>query len=705
MFFKKRKKVYAFWIAEAPRIRKRKVLCLYIPLSMSCLLSIVLITTFLFYFIYKIPSIDDFQRYKLPLASKVYSDDRELIGEFFLEKRIFVPLSKFPKHLKEAVISVEDSRFYSHGGIDLFGILRAFYSNIKAGEVIEGGSTITQQLVRSLFFNREKKLSRKIKEILLAIKLERKISKDEILELYLNQIYFGHGAYGIEAASQTYFGKSVDEIDLQESALLAGLPQAPSAYSPFINPKKAFKRRNHVLKRMMMEKKISSSEFKIIEKYPLGLNVRNEKKIGNYFIEYVRQQLEEKYKNSLLYKGGLHIYTTLNKEMQENAEDALREGLLKLDKRQRMLNIVNGDSSVPEVEGSLLAYNPKTGYIKALVGGFDFNRSKFNRAIQAKRQPGSAFKPILYLAALDNGFTPADIIIDSPIVHVNLDTHRNWKPNNYNRMFSGKTTLRNALAFSRNVISVKLLERIGIDRVIEYAKILGIKSPLTRNLSLALGTSEVSLLELTSSFGVFASGGFKAEPIPIKYILDRDGKILDVFEIKKKRVISEETAYLMTSMLEEVVKNGTGRNARSIKRPIAGKTGTTNNFMDSWFIGFTPNLVAGVWVGFDEPRSLGPHETGSKTALPIFVKFMKKSLKDVPIQNFSPPNDVTFVKIDKETGLLATKDCPNENVIFEVFKKGTAPTKYCDIHSKIKGNFLHTDFIRITGRSLSNNIH
>ncbi|HUU50484.1 MAG TPA: PBP1A family penicillin-binding protein [Nitrospinota bacterium] len=705
MFFKKRKKVYAFWISETPRIRKRKVLCLYIPLSISGILSIFLITAFLFYFIFKIPSIEDFQSYKLPLASKVYSDDGELIGEFFLEKRIFVPLSKVPRHFKEAIISVEDTRFYSHRGIDLLGILRAFYSNIKAGEVVEGGSTITQQLVRSLFFNREKKLSRKIKEILLAIKLERKISKDKILELYLNQIYFGHGAYGIEAASQAYFGKSVDEIDLQESALLAGLPQAPSAYSPFINPKKAFKRRNHVLKRMMMEKKISSSDFKITEKSPLGLNVRNERKVGNYFIEYVRQQLEEKYKNSLLYKGGLHIYTTLNKEMQENAEDALREGLLKLDKRQRMLNIVNGDNSVPEAEGSLLACEPKTGYIKALVGGFDFNRSKFNRAIQAKRQPGSAFKPILYLAALDNGFTPADIIIDSPIVHVNLDTQRNWKPNNYNRMFSGKTTLRNALAFSRNVISVKLLERVGIDRVIEYAKILGIKSPLTRNLSLALGTSEVSLLELTSSFGVFASGGFKAEPIPIKYILDRDGKILDVFEIKKKRVISEETAYLMTSMLEEVVKNGTGRNARSIKRPIAGKTGTTDNFMDSWFIGFTPNLVAGVWVGFDEPRSLGPQETGSKTALPIFVKFMKKSLKDVPIQNFSPPNDVTFVKIDKETGQLATKDCPTKNVIFEVFKKGTEPTRYCDIHSKSKGNFLQTDFIRITDQSLSDSIH
>ena len=620
----------------------------------------------------------------------MYSEKDELIGEFFLERRAYVPLSKVPRYLKEAIISVEDSRFYDHSGIDLFGISRAFWKNIKAKEIVEGGSTITQQLSRSLFLNNEKKFSRKIKEILLAIKLERNISKDEILELYLNQVYFGRGAYGIEAAAQTYFGKSVADLDLQESATLAGLPQAPSAYSPIRYPGRALKRRNHVLKRMMAEERISASQYEIAEQLPLRLHTQNEKRLGSYFIEYVRQQLEDRYKNSLVYKGGLHIHTTLDVDMQRNAEDAMRQGLLDLDKRQKYFKIVNRDNPTPEVEGAVMALEPGTGYIKALVGGFDFERSKFNRAVQAKRQPGSAFKPILYLAALDSGFTPADVIIDSPIVHVNLANHTSWKPNNYNRMFSGKTTLRRALASSRNVISIKLMEKIGIDRVVEYAKLMGIESPLYKNLSLALGTSEVSLMELISAYAVFPSGGFRSEPLSIKYVQDRDGKILDVFEIQKKRVISKETAYLMTSMLEEVIRNGTGSKAKSIKRPIAGKTGTTNNFIDAWFVGFTPELVVGVWVGFDEPRSLGPSETGSKAALPIFVKFMKKTLKGMPVRDFSLPDDIIFVKIDKKTGLLASKDCPKENAIFEAFKKGTEPTKYSEIYSKNRNDFLHT---------------
>jgi penicillin-binding protein 1A len=688
-FFRRRKQSYAFWTSSKARIPQKKFLT-YFSLSISGALIVLFCLSFLFYFIFELPGIEDLKNYKLPLASKVYSERDELIGEFFLEKRVFVPLSKVPKHLKDAVISVEDSRFYSHKGIDFLGIMRAFWSNIKANEIVQGGSTITQQLARSMFLNKEKRLSRKIKEILLAVKLESSLSKDEILELYLNQVYFGRGAYGIEAASQTYFGKSVEKLDLQESATLAGLPQAPSAYSPFNYPERAVKRRNHVLKRMFAEEKISLPGYMGAKKLPLVLHTHDEKKVGSYFIEYIRQQLEEKYKNSLVYKGGLNIYTTLDLEMQKTAEDALRKSLLALDKRQRRFKIVKGESPVPEVEGALIALDPEAGYIKALVGGFDFERSKFNRAIQAKRQPGSAFKPIFYLAALDNGFTPADIIIDSPIVHVNLGEHRSWKPNNYNRVFSGKTTLKKALASSRNVISIKLLEKIGIDKAVDYAKLVGIESPLSKNLSLALGTSEVSLLELTSAYAVFPNGGFRVKPLSIKFIQDRNGKVLDVFPIKRKRVVSKETAYLMTNMLEEVIQNGTGQKAKKIKRPIAGKTGTTNDFVDAWFLGFTPDLVVGVWVGFDDPRSLGPQETGSKAALPVFVDFMQQTLKRQPIKNFSPPDDIIFVKIDKQTGLLASKDCPKENTVFEAFKKGTEPTKYSEIYSKTKEDFLRT---------------
>lgn len=628
-----------------------------------------------------LPKISELEVYKPSLITRIYADDGEVVAQFYAEKRILAPLADVPKLLQDAIIAVEDARFYRHFGVDLHGIARAVWANIRAGKVVEGGSTITQQLAKRLFLTNARTLSRKIKEILLALQIEHRYSKEEILGLYLNQVYFGHGAYGAEAAANTYFGKHVRGLNLAECTMLAGLPSAPSKYSPYRNPEEAKRKQAIVLRRMVEEGYITQVHAQEAKDFPLELKERmpseNE---APYFVEYVRQILEVKYGSDAIYKGGLHIYTTLDLGMQKAAQRALREGLERIDKtfgyKPKGKAETEAIEQVPEVQGALVAIEPQTGYIKAMVGGYDFSLSPFNRAVQAHRQPGSGFKPFIYTTAIDNGFPPTYIIMDSPVIFTYHG--EDWIPINYDKEFHGPTTLRTGLAYSRNVVTVRLLNKIGVSNVIEYAHRMGIKSPLRYELSLALGASEVTPIEMASAYGVLANQGIKCEPMAIKYVKDSQGNLLEENIPQEEVVLDSNTAYVMTNLLEGAVRDGTGWRARALGRPVAAKTGTTNECSDAWFIGFTPELVCCVYVGFDKKRSLGEDMTGSRVAGPIWVQFIKDALTGKPVKDFIVPDGVVFRQVDAQSGLLATKDCTN--VITEVFIKGTEPTSYWNIY-------------------------
>ena len=468
--------------------------------------------------------------------------------------------------------------------------------------------------MKSLLLSPERSFSRKIREAILAFKIEKYLSKDEILFLYLNQIYLGHGAYGVAAAAEDYFGKPVEELTLAESALLAGLPQAPSKNSPYNHPEQAKRRQAYVLHQMVEGGFISSGELMKAVQTPLKLRSVPNPSIETvpYFVEHVRRYVEEKYGKDGLYKNGLQVYTTIDTDFQRIAQEAVESGLKEIEKRQKYSSV-----GMPlTLEGSLICFDLETGFIKAMVGGRDYKKSQFNRAIQARRQTGSAFKPIVYASALDKGYTPASIIVDSPIVFT--WGNQKWKPKNFDGKFLGPTTLKNALTHSINVVTVKIAQNIGVDYIQEYAKKMGISSPLHDNLSMALGSSSISLYELTKAYAVFANQGNSFKPIFIKKILDRDGNLLEenlpLFSPKEpsdeERILSPQTAYLMTHLLESVVQNGTGWRAKALGRPVAGKTGTTDQFLDAWFIGYTPELLTGVWVGFDDERTLGENELG-----------------------------------------------------------------------------------------------
>jgi penicillin-binding protein 1A len=628
----------------------------------------ITIGVLLYYYLNRnIPKIEPVIHYNPDVSTRVYSDDNRVIGEFFVERRIIVPLSKIPKFVINAFISAEDSRFYEHKGLDYFGIIRALIKNILAGKIVQGGSTITQQIARSLLLTPKRTFSRKIKEAILAYKIERNLSKNQILYIYLNQIYLGHGAYGVEAAAQTYFGKSVSELTLSEAAILAGLPQSPARNSPYTHMKNAKRRRRYVLKRMLEDGYITKEEaYKAINE-PIILKglKRHRNNIAPYFIEYIRQRVEEKYGYEAIYKRGLNIYTTINIPMQIIANNAVKEGIEEFVKGQ----LSKKNIEIPQA--ALIAMDVRTGEIKAMVGGRDFKESQFNRAVQARRQPGSAFKPIIYAAAIDKGYSPDSIIIDSPVMY-GSNTDNIWKPENYDEKFIGPTTLRDALMHSRNIVTIKILKDIGIDYAINYARRLGIRSYLTRDLSLALGSSSVSLLELTKAYSIFANGGKLLEPIFIRMIKDRDGNIIEANDKKLPiQAITPQTAYIITDLLKGVIKNGTGWRAKALNRPAAGKTGTTNNFIDAWFIGYTPELIAGVWVGYDNEKSLGPHKTGGKVATPIWLKFMKKALAEKPIRDFPIPKGIIFTKT-REKGVEE----------FESFiDRGGSKDKFSDIDS------------------------
>ncbi|HXG04987.1 MAG TPA: penicillin-binding protein 1A, partial [Candidatus Binatia bacterium] len=599
-------------------------------------------------------------------GSKLYDDNDELITELHVERRIFVPLAQIPQSLRDAILATEDRRFYSHWGLDPIGIARAIVQNWRRGRIVEGGSTITQQLTKVLFLTPDKSLERKLKEAVLALELERRYSKDRILEMYLNQIYFGHGAYGVEAAARTYFGKSVSELTVRESALLAGLVRAPSNYSPFERPEAARMRRELVLRRMVEYGALAEADAKRLARTDLGLIPPERRRTtGQYFLEYVQQQLEAKYGADLVFKGGLNVYTTLNPRMQLAAEQALREGLKALEGRTTKAR------PDEHPEGALVTIDPQTGHVKALVGGYDFFRSEFNRAVHARRQPGSAFKPFVYLAALEAGFTPASRIDDAPITYPVGRNGNAWKPENYDRRFRGPTTLQQAVEESVNVVTVKLQERIGVQRTIQVARRLGIQSALTTDLTLALGSSDLTLLELTSAYGALANQGVWVAPTTIRYITDAQGRLLEEFVPEGREALSPETAYVMTHMLRGVVERGTGQAAKSLGRPVAAKTGTTNDYSNAWFIGFTPRLVTGVWVGYDRPRSLGRDETGSRVAVPIWTAYMSRVVGDSPKEDFPVPERITFAPVD----LDPSNECVR--VVTMAFVRGTEPAVGC----------------------------
>lgn len=596
------------------------------------------------------------------ITSKVYDINGEIITEFYQENRNPVLLSNISPNLINATIAIEDSEFYKHKGISFRGIVRAQWENFK--NIIlqfnkeakpHGGSTITQQLAINTFLTREISLNRKLKDILLALQIERSFTKDEILEMYLNEIYFGHGAYGVQSAAKMYFNKNVQDLNLAECALLAGIPRGPSYYSPILNQEVSLKRRNIILNRMFNLGYISEEDLEKAKQCPLELDYNNkrDKLTAPYFSTFILSQVLEEYGANIVYKGGLKIYTTLDLEMQNFAEKALQE---------------SGH------EGAIIAIEPQTGHIKAMVGGKDFGESKFNRATQAYRQPGSAFKPFIYLTALDNGFTPSNIIEDSPITFEN-----GWSPENYEKEFSGLVTLREAFEQSINVVGVKLLERVGIKKVISYSHKAGIISELRPDLSLALGTSEITPLEITSAYATIANLGVNVNPLSIIRIEDYAGKIIKENTIQEKKVFNEETCYTLISMMEGVIIRGTGWNAK-IDRPAVGKTGTTNDCVDAWFIGFTPDLVAAVYIGNDDRKPLGNKMTGGVVAAPIWAKFMKNALKNNEKKDFLQPDNIIKISVCKESGLLPTDSCPE--ILKVTFIKGTEPTSYCTIHQK-----------------------
>src|SRR5207249_412031 len=609
-----------------------------------------------------LPSVTALETFQPLQGTKVYDDNDELLTELHVERRIFVPLGHIPQTLRDAVIATEDRRFYSHFGVDPIGVARAIYQNYRRGRIVEGGSTITQQLTKVLFLTPDKSLERKMKEAALALELERRYPKDRILEMYLNQVYFGNGAYGVEAASRTYFGKSVTELNVKEAALLAGLPRAPSTYSPFEHGEAAKRRREVVLRRMVEYGALKDADAKKLARADLGLIPPERRRTtGQYFLEYVQQTLEAKYGADMVFKGGLNVYTTLSPTMQLAAEQSLKDGLKALEGRSKTAR--PGEHP----EGAIVTIEPQTGYVRAMVGGYDFFRSEFNRAVKARRQPGSAFKPFVYIAALESGMTAASIVEDSPVEYPVGRNGKAWKPDNYDRKFRGPITYQQALEESINVAAVKVQEQIGIRRTLDVARRLGVMSPLGDNLSIALGTSDLTLLELTSAYGALANQGVWMPPVTVRYITDAQGKLLEEHVPEGREAVAPETAYVIAHMLRGVVERGTGQAAKVLGRPIAAKTGTTNDYSNAWFIGFTPRLATGVWVGYDRPRSLGRDETGSRVAVPIWVSYMGKILVDSPKEDFPVPDRVATLLVDEDPSGECIRPVPM------AFIKGTEP--------------------------------
>ncbi|MCG2721734.1 MAG: PBP1A family penicillin-binding protein [Thermodesulfovibrionales bacterium] len=558
-----------------------------------------------------LPNIKLLEEYAPMESSRVYSSDGKVLAELYVERRTFIPSYNIPDFVKKAFISVEDERFYYHPGVDFIGIMRALWKDIKAGGIVEGGSTITQQLARMLFLQPDKSIKRKIKEAALSIKIEQRYTKDEILGMYLNQAYFGTRAYGIEAASQTYFGKTTRDVTLAEAALLASMPKAPSVYSPFRNPEKARDRRTTVLQQMLDQKFITEEQFRQAKQEPLPETPHFRKYDAPYFIETLRQALEIKYGNGL-YTEGYKIYSTVNSVMQQAAEEAVRKGAAIVEKRTK-----------PGIEAALLAVDLRTGQIKAMVGGVDFWKNQFNRATQALRQPGSAFKPFVYITAIENGMTSEQMISDTPISFPGARSGQTWRPKNYDGQYHGSVTLKTAMAKSLNVAAIRLAANTGVENIIVMAKKLGIQSTLQPYLPLAIGASDVTLMDMVTAYAAFATG-MRTKPQFYEKVLNRDGIVIQEAAIEQEEVLSEKAVNEMKILLRAVVEEGTAKKAKELKRDLYGKTGTTNDYTDAWFVGFDDRLVVGVWVGRDNHTPIGARQTGSSAALPVWIEFMKR---------------------------------------------------------------------------------
>ncbi len=777
-----------------------------------------------------LPDIKSLSDYHPNLITRVYSADGSVIGEFYRERREIVPIERIPAFVVQAFIAIEDDSFYTHQGLDYPGIARAAWRNLVAGEVKQGGSTITQQVAKTFLLTSERTWVRKLKDMVLARRIEQHLDKNEILYLYLNQIYLGSGAYGVQAASKIYFGKSVDQLTLAEAALIAGVVPAPSRYSPFTNPELAQQRQRMTLRRMREEGFIEVEQRKAAEEEPWKLAPpmrQPDLEAAAYFAEEVRRYLYGRFGSDLVLTGGLEVRTTLDLPLQRAAYAAVRAGLRDHDHRRgwrgplrkvkqadretalEEITVANtappwqdgtlleamvtevddakgeallslgahgeakltqGDVSwaaapapeqdglgrtisrisaalargdvvrletrtgppgeagappptlfslyqAPEAQGALLSFELGSGRVQALVGGYDYQDSEFDRALQSKRQPGSAFKPIVYAAALERGYTPARIVLDTPVVYDDPATGATWKPENYTEEFYGPITMREALAQSRNIATIRILQDVSLPPVLELAQSLGIARALGSNLSLALGTSEVTLAELTRAYGIFGAGGRWVEPVFIAEVRDRNGEVLErgvplmrradpsaeepgagsapedtvtLADVKQRiqrrdgsdgrptlpagHVIDPVTAYLITDMMKAVIQEGTGRRARELGRPLAGKTGTTNDLYDAWFVGFSPQIVTGAWLGYDNVKSLGKNETGSRAALPIWLDYMREALKRHPPSDFNEPAGVVFARIDRKTGLLAAPGA--DDYVFQAFREGTEPTEF-----------------------------
>jgi len=607
------------------------------------------------------PSFDSVQEYRPSVSSKIYDRYNHMIGELYIEKRTLAPFDKIPRHVVNAFVAAEDANFFNHRGVDFTAIARAAVKDLLGGSFAQGGSTITQQTVKNLFLTREKSISRKLKELILAYRMERKMSKEEILYLYLNQIYLGEGAYGVEAASRSYFGKGVSELGLAEGALLAGLPKAPTRYSPRIHPDLAKGRQRYVLRRMVEAGFLSQAEAdnayaaKIVLAPPSTFRSK-----AAYFLEQVRIVLAEKYGTEPLYRDGLRIYTTIDTRLQEAAHDSLIEGIRATEEKNKYEGL----------QGAVLALDPHTGAVLAMVGGTDFAQSQFNRALHARRQPGSAFKPIVYAAALSEGKTLVSMTDDSPIEFDRTEEEL-WKPKNYDGTFLGPIPLIEALARSRNLATIRLLNEVGVDSALRTAKALGIASPIARNLSIALGSSGVTPLEMCVAYATFANGGLRPAPYFLREVRDARGNVLERTAPTAEQAISPDTAYLMVRMMQEVIRNGTGRSARKLGHNLAGKTGTTNENTDAWFIGYSPDLVGGVWIGFDTPRPLGDRQSAAVVALPIWIRFMGQVLPLFPNRTFPIPPGITFARVNPDTGKTLPSSFSGGEIL--PFQVGTVP--------------------------------
>ena len=741
--------------------------------SAGVLIMFVILIAILWAFSNKLPDYKFLKNYKPPVSSKVYSGEGQLVSDFSKEKRIFVPYNAIPAKVINSFLSAEDKNFFSHPGVDAKGVIRASINNISNiiySKRLEGASTITQQVAKNFLLSNEVSLNRKIKEAILAFRIERALSKKRILELYLNQIYLGQGAYGIASASLEYFNKPISELNYDESALLAALPKAPSKYNPYNNEELAIHRRNLVLKNLLDNDYLKKEEYEKFINNKIELKKR--KKIfledTRYYVEDIRKYVVDKFGFEKVYKQGLNIKTPLNLELQNIATLSLRKGLESYDKRKgwrgsltnkknldnwkkdleifkleksigwqlaivrkinkfdTLIKTINdldgvidyesiswtkkefdklfkvGDviyvkkikdnkyelKQLPKVNGGIVVMDPFTGRVYAISGGFSFKKREFNRASQALRQPGSAFKPFIYALALENNFSPNTLILDAPLVLEQGSDLKMWKPENYGKKFYGPSTLRMGLEKSRNLMTVRIAQEIGVNKIVNFTKQLGIYNDPQELLSISLGSAETTLLKLTSAYCSFANGGKKINPILIDRIQDSEGvtffntetrscdncnqisyysksipKISDNFD----QVISPQSAYQVTSMLEGVIKRGTGKSLRGLNLDIAGKTGTTNKNTDTWFIGFTSKLVIGIYVGMDEPKSLGRYETGAKTAMPIFKDFVKKAIKKKDARPFKVPSDISMMVIEYVTGKKA--NFGSKETIVEVFKK------------------------------------